>query len=275
MITPNALTRTGLISTSPTGLTTRFLANRDGRFVPREMNVFQQRFDQTAAPQDLTRVQSDKFGLAQLRDSSKNLVKNKLFQRLTDFKPPSLMLMSEFLPERDPVMDQVSDYFSGLYGLDNIGRIAKGDLMQGYNPISGGGLYTLTGGRLGQEPTIGLDRAYQKRIDTIRNVGIPRLLRAGKDPSNLQKRLNDLIARQAKDNAAVQLIKLANATPKQKQTISDFQAGNVNVGMPEQPTGGAGPNVPTQTFAAPTQQGQSPRGSMTTGLDIPDRGRNR
>ena len=232
MITPDALTRTGLISTSPTGLTTQFLANRDGRFVPRQMNLFQQRFDQTA-PQDLTRVQSDKFGLAQLRDSSKNLVKNKLFQRLTDFKPPSLMLLSEFLPERDPVMDQVSDYFSGLYGLDNIGRIQQGDLMQGYNPISGGGLYTLTGGRLGQPPTLGLDRAYQKRINTIRNVGIPRLLKAGKDPSNLQKRLNDLIARQAKDNAAIQAIKLANATPQQKQTMKDFQAGKINVGMPE------------------------------------------
>ena len=167
------------------------------------------------------------------------------------------------------------NYMAQNYGLDNIGRIRQGDLMQGYNPISGGGLYTLTGGRLGQEPTIGLDRAYQKRIDTIRNVGIPRLLRAGKDPSNLKKRLDDLIARQAKDNAAVQLIKLANASTGKKQTIDDFRAGKINVGMPEQSTGGAGPNAPTQTFAAPTQQGQSPRGMMTTGADIPDRGRNR
>ena len=46
MITPNALTRSGLISTSPTGQLTSFLANRD--FVPRNMNLFQQRFDQTA-----------------------------------------------------------------------------------------------------------------------------------------------------------------------------------------------------------------------------------
>ena len=42
--------------------------------------------------------------------------------------------------------------------------------MENYNIVSGGGLYTLTGGRLGQEPTYGLQNAYQKRIDTIKNT---------------------------------------------------------------------------------------------------------
>jgi hypothetical protein len=42
--------------------------------------------------------------------------------------------------------------------------------MAGYNPVSGGGLYTLTGGRAGEEPTYGLQEAYQDRIDTIENT---------------------------------------------------------------------------------------------------------
>ena len=39
--------------------------------------------------------------------------------------------------------------------------------MANYNPISGGGLYTLTGGRVGDPPTLGLDKAYEKRISGI------------------------------------------------------------------------------------------------------------
>ena len=39
--------------------------------------------------------------------------------------------------------------------------------MQGYNPVSGGGLYTLTGGKFGEPPTYGLQKAYDKRMDTI------------------------------------------------------------------------------------------------------------
>ena len=54
-------------------------------------------------------------------------------------------------------------YYEGLYGLDDIGRIQEGYLMANYNPISGGGLYTLTGGRVGDPPTLGLDKAYEKR----------------------------------------------------------------------------------------------------------------
>jgi len=39
--------------------------------------------------------------------------------------------------------------------------------MAGYNPVSGGGLNTLTGGKFGAEPTYGLQKAYDKRMGTI------------------------------------------------------------------------------------------------------------
>ena len=247
MITPNALTRSGLISTSPTGQLTSFLANRD--FVPRNMNLFQQRFDQTA-PQDITEqgvTQNNAFGLAQLKDSSKNFIKTKLLEKFSNFKPPTMMMLGSMLPQEDPVISQSRDYFTGLYGLDDIGRVQQGELMAGYNPISGGGLYTLTGGKFGEPPNVGLDKAYQKRIDTIKNVGIPRLLRAGKDTTNLKKRLDALIAQQAADNQAVQQIKLANATAQQKQTIKDMKSGKINTNMPEQPSAPGGGPQPIQT----------------------------
>jgi len=80
-------------------------------------------------------------------------------------------IASEFLPEQDPRAIFMRNYYGGKDGsnLTSSGSIASG-LMKGYNPVSGGGLYTLTGGRYGDEPTYGLQNAYEKRIDNIRDM---------------------------------------------------------------------------------------------------------
>ena len=65
------------------------------------------------------------------------------------------------LPDRDPRQNALDE----LYDVKD-GTIQSG-LMKGYNPVSGGGLYTLSGGAKGEPPTYGLQDAYQKRIDTI------------------------------------------------------------------------------------------------------------
>jgi hypothetical protein len=203
--------------------------------------------------------------------------------KIRNFKPPTLMMLQSMLPKEDPVITQARNYYSGLYGLDNIGRISQGDpndpnLMAGYNPISGGLLNMLTRGKLGDPTNVGLDRAYQKRID--KRTSKKTLDRISKLPKERQdaffKKTQALQDAQAKDNAAIQAIKLAAASPIQKQTISDFKSGNINTGMPGQPTGGGGgrDSAPMQTFSAPTKQGQSPRGSMS-GQSIPDRGMGR
>ncbi len=218
-------------------------------------------------------------GIATIKNSSKNYIQNKLMDKIRNFKPPSLMMLQSMLPKEDPVITQARNYYSGLYGLDNIGRISQGDpnnpnLMAGYNPISGGLLNMLTRGRLGDPTNVGLDRAYQKRIDMrTSKKTLDRISKLSKERQDaFFKKTQALQDAQAKDNAAIQAIKLAAASPLQKQTIADFRAGKVNTGMPQQPTGGAGGgDVPMQTFQAPTQQGQSPRGSMS-GQSIPDRG---
>jgi hypothetical protein len=57
--------------------------------------------------------------------------------------------------------------------LDNTGRIVANNyntpegIMAGYNPVSGGALNFLTGGRKGEPATYGLDKAYDKRRDTV------------------------------------------------------------------------------------------------------------
>jgi hypothetical protein len=77
---------------------------------------------------------------------------------------PGLSIATDLLPKRDLRQNKLDD----LYDVKD-GTIQSG-LMKGYNPVSGGGLYTLTGGKAGTPPTYGLQDAYGKRIDTIENT---------------------------------------------------------------------------------------------------------
>ena len=74
--------------------------------------------------------------------------------------------INSFMPKNDIRTRNIKNYYGGSDNLDSIGRIQSG-LMAGYNPVSGGFLNTITGGRYGDEPTYGLQNAYQKRIDMI------------------------------------------------------------------------------------------------------------
>jgi len=64
--------------------------------------------------------------------------------------------------------------------------------MAGYNPVSGGGLYTLTGGRAGEEPTYGLQEAYDKRINTIENTLATKYPDGDYSDTQLDERLAEL-----------------------------------------------------------------------------------
>jgi hypothetical protein len=66
-----------------------------------------------------------------------------------------------------------NELLGGGFMLDNMGRIVTNNyntpegIMAGYNPVSGGLLNLVTGGKYGDEPTYGLDKAYDKRRETI------------------------------------------------------------------------------------------------------------
>jgi hypothetical protein len=73
-------------------------------------------------------------------------------------------LINSILPFDNRVRP-MQGFYGKKFGLDNIGRIASGPL-KGYNPVSGGLLYGLSGGRLGQSTNVGLQRALEKKIAT-------------------------------------------------------------------------------------------------------------
>jgi hypothetical protein len=98
--------------------------------------------------------------------------------------------------KQDPRATAIRNYY-GNVGLDSIGRIQSG-LMQGYAPVSGGFLNMISGGRYGDPTTFGLQRAYQKRIDTIKKT----LKR--KESAALEARLAQLEAEKARELQALQ-----------------------------------------------------------------------
>ena len=73
--------------------------------------------------------------------------------------------LGNFLPKQDPRATGIRNFYSPE-GLTSTGSIASG-IMKGYNPVSGGFLNMITGGKFGQPTNYGLSRAMQKRIENI------------------------------------------------------------------------------------------------------------
>jgi hypothetical protein len=83
-------------------------------------------------------------------------------------KPVTLFIdaLKEIVPPQDPRQTALNELYPDR---TSAGTIASG-LMKGYNPVSGGFLNTITGGRVGEPTTFGLQEAYQDRIDTVRET---------------------------------------------------------------------------------------------------------
>ena len=120
------------------------------------------------------------------------------------------------IPKQDSRFTDIKSYYGGADNLDSIGRIQSG-LMAGYNPVSGGFLNTITGGRYGSPTTYGLQRAYQKRIDTINKT----LKRKSKDPKYDDTVLKNRKAKLEAEKAAEQKALQTAQAKKNYETIQD------------------------------------------------------
>ena len=72
--------------------------------------------------------------------------------------------LKEIIPPQDPRQTALNELYPDR---TSAGTIASG-LMEGYNPVSGGFLNTITGGRVGEPTTFGLEEAYNTRIANVR-----------------------------------------------------------------------------------------------------------
>src|SRR5210317_79887 len=117
--------------------------------------------------------------------------------------------ITSLLPERDPRQKALEDF----YGNIKDGTIQSG-LMAGYNPVSGGLLNMLTGGKMGEETTYGLSGAIDKRMARIQKT------LKKKKSAVLEQRLKDLQALKDREAKA-----LADARAKQAQALESQRRG--------------------------------------------------
>jgi hypothetical protein len=158
---------------------------------------------------------------ASLVNKTKNAFKN-----ITQFLPfgeksitgSLLRGITSLLPERDYRQKTLEDFYGNIKN----GTIQSG-LMAGYNPVSGGGLYTLSGGQKGEPPTYGLGGAIDKRIARIQKT------LKKKKSAVLEQRIKDLQALKAREAKA-----LEDARAKQAQALESQRRGR----RPTAPTGG-------------------------------------
>jgi hypothetical protein len=122
----------------------------------------------------------------------------------------------------------IQDFYGRKFGLDNIGRVASGP-MKGYNPVSGGLLYGVSGGRFGQPTNIGLQRALEKRIATRKSDKTLARLRKNKadiDAFNQKtKELEDLITKERQERIRTAPADVRAQIEKNRQIDSERRYG--------------------------------------------------
>ena len=70
------------------------------------------------------------------------------------------------LPQESPEIKSMKNFYRSQYGLTPTGQVASG-IMAGYNPVYGGLLNMITGGRFGKPTQFGLANAARQRIENI------------------------------------------------------------------------------------------------------------
>jgi hypothetical protein len=156
--------------------------------------------------------------------------------------------IGSLVPDMDPRQKALRD----LYGYTDTGSVPSG-LMQGYNPVSGGGLYTLTGGKFGEPPTYGLQKAYDKRMDTIEKT----LTKEGGKYGLSQDDIDAIYAGtydEESDNFDTALIQrlrdLKAAKDKELQVLQSVTPGSSNDGYITVDGGSGSASIPDNVTAA-------------------------
>jgi hypothetical protein len=142
----------------------------------------------------------------------------KLLQYLP-FGEKSLLgfLADKILPKESPQMKAAKSFYRDQYGLDSAGRVASG-IMKGRNPVSGGLLNMITGGKYGKPSNIGLQRAYQQDINRIKKTLAKKYADGDYSGTQLDEKLAEL-----------QRLKTAEQMTMERPTIDKARAAASNV----------------------------------------------
>ena len=91
--------------------------------------------------------------------------------------------LSEILPQDPPEVKAIKDFYAKKFGVTSGGSVGSG-IMAGYNPVSGG--------LFGSPLNIGLQRAYQQRINMIKNTLAKKYADGDYSGTQLDEKLTEL-----------------------------------------------------------------------------------
>jgi hypothetical protein len=95
-------------------------------------------------------------------------------------------LIRRALPQENPEIKSMKNFYRNQYGLTPTGQVASG-IMAGYNPVYGGALNMITGGRFGTPTQFGLANAARQRIENIAKRRAPQTDASRAKIAELQK----------------------------------------------------------------------------------------
>ena len=161
-----------------------------------------------------------------------------------------ITLFIDMLKDKLPKMDPRQKALNEFYKTDDIGRVAKGELMAGYNPVSGG---------LFGDTQYGLQEAYQDRIDTIEDT-LKRKGLTDTDIADIYAGAYDPEKTGIESDLTQKLVDLKEEKEKEKARL-DLFSGDIG----KEDTGDA---MLAELEAAKTRAGIQPTDPF---LEIPDR----
>ena len=119
-------------------------------------------------------------------------------------------------------------YYGGEDGSNIKNGTIQSGLMAGYNPVSGGFLNTISGGRFGQPTTYGLQNAYDRRIKAIENTIQKKYLDKGRslDDTLLDERLEKIREEKRKEAEALRIATEARQDAREANTAARAREKN-------------------------------------------------
>jgi len=150
----------------------------------------------------------ERFTLPEEKTGILKSIKDKGFDILDFIKGGGLtgLLVKNIFGPQDPRATFLRDYYGGEDGSNIKDGTIQSGLMAGYNPVSGGFLNAISGGRFGQPTTYGLQNAYDRRIKAIQNTIQKKYLDKGRslDDTLLDERLEKLREEKRKEAMALE-----------------------------------------------------------------------
>ena len=141
-----------------------------------------QSFDRGVLRDNINQNNADQGIMSQIKNAVKSYVQSGGILGM------GANFLQNFIPEMDPRTKALRQF----YNVDDIGRVAPGQLMAGYNPVSGNDFLNKRFGLPAKK--FGLQNAYQKRIDRINKTLAEKYLSKGRslDETQLDERLRQL-----------------------------------------------------------------------------------